>query len=159
MGGSILRAITRPMRKTFVVLRSAFVVLGASFAVVGSAFAVLAAQSGGTANWALHNLDLAGGRFSPLDQINTSNVATLTPRWLFQTGVIDGVSNQTTPVVVDGTMYVTDPRGSVYALNAVDGQLLWSFDVTPLIGGGSREGYVFRNRGVCYAEGVVYTAA
>src|SRR5215510_6976737 len=59
------------------------------------------------ADWPLHNLDLAGTRFSPLDQITPSNVKSLTPRWLFQTGVIDGVSNQTTPVVVDGTMYVT----------------------------------------------------
>ena len=84
---------------------------------------------------------------------------TLTPRWLFQHGIIDGVSNQTTPVVVDGTMYVTDPRGSVYALDAADGHLLWSYDVTNLIGGGQREGYVFRNRGVAYADGVVYTAA
>ena len=110
-------------------------------------------------NWELHNLDLAGSRFSPLDQITRANVKALAPRWLFQTGVIDGVSNQTTPVVVDGTMYVTDPRGSVYALNAVDGHLLWRFDVTDLIGGGRREGYVFRNRGVAYADGVVYTAA
>ena len=89
-----------------------------------------------TVNWAVHNLDLAGTRFSALDQINTTNVATLTPRWLFQTGVIDGVSNQTTPVVVDGMMYVTDPRGSVYALDAADGHLLWNYDVTALIGGG-----------------------
>ncbi len=83
----------------------------------------------------------------------------LTPRWLFQHGVIDGVSNQTTPIVVDGVMYVTDSRGSVYAVDAVDGHLLWSYDVTALIGGGSREGYVFRNRGACYADGVVYVAA
>jgi quinohemoprotein ethanol dehydrogenase len=113
----------------------------------------------GTVNWPLHNLDLAGGRFSVLDQINTTNVATLTPRWLFQTGVIDGVSNQTTPVIVDGSMYVTDPRGSVYALDAADGHLLWTFDVTELIGGGAKAGYIFRHRGVCYADGVVYTAA
>ena len=56
-------------------------------------------------------------------------------------------------------MYVTDPRGSVYALDAADGQLLWTFDVTELIGGGAKAGYIFRNRGVCYADGVVYTAA
>src|SRR6266699_2461552 len=110
-------------------------------------------------NWPLHNLDLAGSRFSSMDQINTSNVATLAPRWLFQTGVIDGVSNQTTPVIVDGSMYVTDPRGSVYALDAADGHLLWTFDVTELIGGGAKAGYIFRNRGVCYADGVVYTGA
>jgi quinohemoprotein ethanol dehydrogenase len=112
-----------------------------------------------TVNWPLHNLDLAGSRFSTLDQITPSNVASLTPRFLFQYGIIDGVSNQTTPVVVDGVMYVTDPRGSVYAVNAADGHLLWSYDVTGLIGGGRREGYIFRNRGVCYADGVIYTAA
>jgi quinohemoprotein ethanol dehydrogenase len=121
----------------------------------------IAAQSPPAANvdWPLHNLDLAGGRFSTLDQINTSNVAALVPRWLFQTGVIDGVSNQTTPIIVDGRMYVTDPRGSVYALDARDGHLVWSFDVTDLIGGNRQTGYIFRNRGVCYADGVVYTAA
>jgi PQQ-dependent dehydrogenase (methanol/ethanol family) len=112
-----------------------------------------------TVNWALHNLDLAGSRYSTMDQINRSNVATLSPRWLFQYGIIDGVSNQTTPVIVDGVAYVTDPRGGVYALDAADGHLLWSFDVTNLIGGGRREGYVFRHRGVAYADGVVYTAA
>ena len=100
-------------------------------------------------DWPLHNLDLAGGRFSPLDQITTTNVKSLTPRWLFQHGVIDGVSSQTTPVVVGGVMYVTDARGSVYALNAADGHLLWTYDVTKLLGGGAPAGYVFRNRGVC----------
>ena len=119
----------------------------------------LDAQRKGNVDWALHNLDLAGTRYSAMDQINARNVKTLTPRWLFQYGIIDGVSNQTTPVVVDGTMYLTDPRGGVYALNASDGHLLWSFDVTKLIGGGSREGYVFRNRGPAYADGVIYAAA
>ena len=109
-------------------------------------------------NWALHNLDLAGTRYSTLDQINTSNVKSLTPRWLFQHGVIDGVSNQTTPVIVDGMMYVTDARGSVYAVDAADGHLLWSYDVTELHRRRREaQGYVFRNRGVCYANGVVYT--
>jgi alcohol dehydrogenase (cytochrome c) len=117
-----------------------------------------------TANWRLHNLDLAGSRFSPVNQINASNVKSLVPRWLFQYGIIDGVSNQTTPIVVDGVMYVTDPRGSVYALNATDGHLMWTFDVTKLIGaGGCVTGgvgcYIFRNRGAVYSDGIVYTAA
>ena len=110
-------------------------------------------------DWRLHNLDLAGSRYSEMDQIDRSNVHTLTPRWLFQHGVIDGVSNQTTPVVVDGVMYVTDSRGSVYALNAADGHLLWTYDVTDLLGGSRREGYIFRHRGVTFANGVVYSAA
>ena len=110
-------------------------------------------------DWRLHNLDLLGSRFSPSDQITPDNVASLTPKWLFQHGVIDGVSNQTTPIIVDGTMYVTDSRGSVYALDALDGHLLWTYDVTRLLGGGRREGYIFRHRGVAYDDGVVYTAS
>src|SRR3989442_4579983 len=117
-----------------------------------------------TANWRLRNLDLAGSRFSPVNQINASNVKSLVPRWLFQYGVIDGVSNQTTPIVVEGTMYITDPRGSVYAVDAADGHLKWTFDVTKLIGaGGCVTGgvgcYIFRNRGAVYSDGIVYTAA
>ena len=46
--------------------------------------------------------------------------------------------------------------GSVYALNATDGHLLWIYDVTEKLGGGRREGYIFRHRGVAYADGVVY---
>src|SRR5262249_6277567 len=114
---------------------------------------------GQNVDWALHNLDLAGTRFSPLDQINTTNVKSLVPRWLFQHGVIDGVSNQTTPVVVNGVMYVTDPRGSVYALDAATGHLVWTYDVTEKIGGGAKAGYIFRNRGVCYGDGVIYAGA
>ncbi|HJO11014.1 MAG TPA: PQQ-binding-like beta-propeller repeat protein, partial [Gammaproteobacteria bacterium] len=110
-------------------------------------------------DWELHNLDLFGSRFSPSDQITPDNVASLTPKWLFQHGVIDGVSNQTTPVIVDEIMYVTDSRGSVYAVDANDGHLLWIYDVTNLLGGGRREGYIFRHRGVTYEDGVVYTAA
>src|SRR6266566_4210872 len=132
----------RPMRST------------RSLAGVGVMFAVAAvcAQGGQSVDWSLHNLDLAGSRYSPMTQINRSNVKSLVPRWLFQHGVIDGVSNQTTPVIVDGTMYVTDSRGSVYAVDAADGHLLWTYDVTSLIGGrGCAAGldcYVFRNRGV-----------
>jgi len=140
----------------------AFLSVVVAAAVLASYAARVDAQRAGSAatvNWPLHNLDLAGTRFSTLDQINTRNVKALTPRWLFQYGIIDGVSNQTTPVIADGVMYVTDPRGSVYAVNAADGHLLWSYDVTNLIGGGRREGYIFRNRGAAYANGVVYTAA
>ena len=109
--------------------------------------------------WPLHNFDLFGSRFAPTDQITKDNVGTLSPRWLFQHGVIDGVSNQTTPVIVDEIMYITDSRGSVYAVNARDGHLIWTYDVTRLLGGGRREGYIFRHRGVVYDDGVVYTAA
>src|SRR4029079_5294334 len=111
-----------------------------------------------TVNWPRHNLDLAGSRYSTLTQINRSNVKALVPRWLFQHGVIDGVSNQTTPIIVDGTMYVTDSRGSVYAVDAADGHLLWTYDVSAKLGGGAREGDVFPTLVVTYGDGVIYAA-
>src|SRR5947199_236889 len=136
---------------------SRFLVLGAAacLALCAQSCTSVLAQPSTSIDWPLHNLDLAGTRFFTADQINVSNVASLAPRWLFQHGVIDGVSNQTTPVIVDGIMYLTDSRGSVYALDATTGHLIWTFDVTELIGGGAKAGYVFRNRGVCYAGGVV----
>ena len=48
-------------------------------------------------------------------------------------------------MIVDGVMYVTDSRGSVYALDGANGHLLWSYDVTEKLGGGRREGHIFRH--------------
>ena len=152
----------RPIIPSMLMMRTALAAFGV-VAVVGLLqwtphVAAQARTAVTRVDWALHNLDLAGSRYSTMDGINRSNVNALVPRWLFQHGVIDGVSNQTTPMIVDGRMYVTDSRGSVYAVDAADGHLLWSYDVTAKLGGGAREGYVFRNRGVTYADGVVYTA-
>src|SRR5215475_7063594 len=135
------------MRSTRSIIVLGIMVVSAGFIAFALVPLVEAQRGTTTVNWPLHNLDLAGSRYSTMDQINLSNVKTLTPRWLFQYGIIDGVSNQTTPVIVDGVMYVTDPRGGVYAVNAADGHLLWAFDVTNLIGGGRREGYIFAAAG------------
>ena len=120
---------------------------------------LVSSAAGQQVDWRLHNLDLAGSRFAQTDQITPENAHLLTPRWLFQHGVIDGVSNQTTPVIVDGIMYVTDSRGSVYAVDGATGHLVWLYDVTELLAGGRREGYIFRHRGVTYEDGVIYSAA
>ena len=135
--------------------RSALAVVLGVVLIAGSA-SLAEAQN---VDWRLHNLDLHGSRYAEIDQITPENAHELEPRWLFQHGVIDGVSNQTTPVIVDGIMYVTDSRGSVYAVDAYDGHHLWTYDVTELLGGGRREGYIFRHRGVTYENGVVYSAA
>ncbi|MDE0828400.1 MAG: PQQ-binding-like beta-propeller repeat protein, partial [Vicinamibacterales bacterium] len=127
--------------------------------IVASSWLAPTSSEAQNVDWPLHNLDLAGSRFSQTDQITPENAHQLTPRWLFQHGVIDGVSNQTTPIIIDGIMYVTDSRGSVYAVNALDGHLVWLYDVTELLGGGRQQGYVFRHRGVTYEDGVVYSAA
>jgi len=84
---------------------------------------------GGTAKeWPTYGGDYSNQRYSKLDQINTSNVASLVPRWTFQTGVTaENLSFQSTPIVVDGVMYLTSGLNDVYALDARTGDLIWAY--------------------------------
>ena len=85
---------------------------------------VIAAGAG--RDWPTPGGDLANRRFSPLDQVDRGNVHELTPVWIYSTG-IEGAF-ETTPLVVDNTMYVTSAGGRVIALNAATGEELWTFD-------------------------------
>ncbi len=80
-----------------------------------------------SSNWLLHGRTYSNQRFSPLDQISASNVKNLQLVRLVQTGVVQ--SFETTPVVVNGIMYVTTPYVSpdqeVIAYNAATGKELW----------------------------------
>ncbi len=64
-------------------------------------------------------------RFYPNKQINTSNVRKLRPAWIFQTEVVETM--ETTPIVVNGVMYVTTAFNHVYALDAATGQQIWHY--------------------------------
>ena len=67
---------------------------------------------------------LGGNRHSPLAQINTGNVSSLAPRWMFP---IPGSQRlQVTPVVVDGVMYVTTVN-EAYGLDAGNGRQIWRY--------------------------------
>jgi len=87
-------------------------------------------------------------RFSPLDQINVTNVAQLQVAWVYHTGDLapDGHGEiQATPIVVDGVLYATTPKVAVIALRAAAGTLLWRFDASP-----NRPTQPHVNRGVVY---------
>jgi PQQ-dependent dehydrogenase (methanol/ethanol family) len=64
-------------------------------------------------------------RFYPGDQIDLDNVDRLHPAWIFQTEVKESL--ETTPIVVDGVMYVTTSFNHVYALNAETGEQYWHY--------------------------------
>ena len=73
-------------------------------------------------DWPRINRDLAASRYSPLDQINTANVASLQPSWTYQLG-----GNSTAvPIVVAGIMYVPS-RDRVVALDADTGAEIWAY--------------------------------
>jgi PQQ-dependent dehydrogenase (methanol/ethanol family) len=77
------------------------------------------------ANWAIHGGDYGNRRYSSLSQVTTSNVSNLVPVWIHRTGIAE--SFVTTPIVVDGAMYLSTPESRVVALNAATGERLWEY--------------------------------
>ena len=112
-------------------------------------------RAGGDGNNFLHtNGDYNQSRFFPNKQINVSNVSKLRPAWVFQTEVKDTM--ETSPIVVNGVMYVTTAFDHVYALDARTGEELWHYKqklgpITTYCCGPN-------NRGVAVLEDMVYLA-
>ena len=77
-------------------------------------------------NWLTHGGTYAEQRFSPLTQIDNSNVSTLGLGWYFDLDTQRG--QEATPIVVDGKMYVSTAWSMVKALDAKTGELLWEYD-------------------------------
>jgi alcohol dehydrogenase (cytochrome c) len=76
-------------------------------------------------DWPTYHGVLTGNRHSALDQINTSNVASLGARWSF--AIHNSRRLEVTPVVVNGVMYVTSVN-EAYALDARSGRVIWHFE-------------------------------
>jgi PQQ-dependent dehydrogenase (methanol/ethanol family) len=113
-------------------------------------------NAGSAANdWLLGGKTYANDRYSPLTQITPENVASLMPVAIVQTGIT--ASFETTPVVVNGVMYVTTPvvnnQMKIMALNAATGARYWetTYNLTSFL---ICCGPV--NRGVAAAYGNVY---
>src|SRR5579872_3291734 len=71
------------------------------------------------ANWLSYHGDYQGQRYSPLDEINRRNVASLVPQWTYH---VEGATRlEATPIVFDGIMYITNGN-EVDALDAATGR-------------------------------------
>ncbi|WHZ25874.1 MAG: Quino(hemo)protein alcohol dehydrogenase, PQQ-dependent [Nitrospira sp.] len=114
-------------------------------------------------NWLTYYGAYDGWRYSPLNQITRENVTGLRPAWVFQSGQIGLTANPATyafessPLVVDGVMFLSGWDGYVWALDAETGQELWRYKHeipldTPLCCGNV-------NRGVAVARGKVFFAS
>lgn len=75
-------------------------------------------------NWPTYSGDYTARRFSLLKQITTQNVGSLVPQWVFH--VSESRTLGTTPLVVDGLMYVSHSN-EVYALDARTGRAIWHY--------------------------------
>ncbi|MEF8795841.1 MAG: PQQ-dependent dehydrogenase, methanol/ethanol family [Salinivenus sp.] len=105
-------------------------------------------------NWLSYGRNYAEDRFSALGQITADNVDRLGLAWSYDTGMRGGV--ETTPLVVDGIMYLTGPWSIVYALDARTGEELWTWDPEVPRLHGLKACCDVVNRGVALYQGKVY---
>lgn len=112
------------------------------------ALTALAAFAQTEGDWPTYNRDLASSRFSPLTQINSTNVEKLAPAWSYRMrpdadSPPSGTMNEVTPIVVNGVMYL--PAGNrVVALDPETGREIWRYDLGKAIAS---------QRGVAYWPG------
>lgn len=126
------------MRRTITIL-TVLVSLCASSAV--------RAQLPAATEWPAYGRDAGGSRFAPIDQVNRENVGRLQVAWTYRTGEpgAESRSFEATPILVEGTLYLSTPLGKVIALDPVTGAERWRHDakVAPRSGFGD-----FTSRGV-----------
>lgn len=78
-----------------------------------------------SAGWPSYGRDQTNQRYSPLSQVNTGNVSGLQLAWKYNTGIFH--SFEASPVVLNGTMYVSTPLNHVVALDAATGRKRWEY--------------------------------
>ncbi len=105
------------------------------------------AQAQASTEWATYGGDPGGSRFAPISQINRANVKQLAVAWTLHTGENDpgDRSFEATPILVDGTLYLSTPLGKIIAADPTSGRERWRYDarVSPRISFGD-----FTSRGV-----------
>ena len=79
-------------------------------------------------NWLVYSGGYASQRYSPLTQITPANAKNLELKWMYQATVAGAW--QTTPLVVDGVMYLTQRPNDVVALDAKTGRVFWIYRYT-----------------------------
>lgn len=76
-------------------------------------------------NWLTYSGNYAGHRYSQLDQITDQNVHKLKLAWAYQVNSLQKF--ETTPLVVDGVMYISEPPSNVTALDTATGRPMWRY--------------------------------
>ena len=123
-------------------------------------YADLLADEENGADWLSYSGGYKSHRFSPLNQINTANVDQLKVLWAYQmqpTSISGAGLQETTPLVADGVMYLTESPSSVTALDVRSGNLLWHWspDISNEV---LNIGFPRINRGVALLNDKLYVA-
>ncbi len=103
-------------------------------------------------DWPGYNGDPGGNRYTEMTQINKENVSRVAPLWTFP--ITNARQVETTPVVVDGVMYVSSAN-EVWALDAGTGREIWHYQ-QPRTEGLTGNAAIGFNRGVAVSDGRVF---
>jgi alcohol dehydrogenase (cytochrome c) len=78
--------------------------------------------------WLTYSGDYSGRRHSPLKQITPDNVARLASQWTFQAeGMVIGRGFESTPLMLDGVLYITGNNNMAWAIDARSGRQIWRY--------------------------------
>jgi quinoprotein glucose dehydrogenase len=122
-------------------------------AIAGGLALAAAPREGSDVEWPL-NGGAGNARYSPLTQIDRTNVSRLEVAWTYDShDAFQGSEMQSNPVIVDGLLYATTPTMKVIALDAETGREVWRFD--PADGSGAAPSR-FRHRGVAVHDDRVF---
>jgi quinoprotein glucose dehydrogenase len=112
-----------------------------SYALSGRPVAAARQVDNSSAEWPAYGGGPNGIRYSPLTQIDRSNVSQLQVAWIYDSGEGPG-GTQCQPLVAGGVLYAVTPQHKIIALDAATGHEIWKFD-SGIVGRGP-------NRGVAY---------
>ena len=105
-------------------------------------------------NWLAHGRTWSEQRYSPLTDINESNIGELGLAWYFDLDTARG--QQASPIVVDGVMYTTSAWSKVQVLDAATGRLKWQYDPEVSKAWDVKTCCGVQNRGAAVWKGRVY---
>ena len=126
---------------------------GAAAAAAVTAERLLAADAE-PGQWLSHGRTYGEQRFSPLAEIDASNVAELGLAWYGDLNI--GRAQEATPLFIDGVLYVTTAWSNVHAYDARTGEALWVFDAKVPREWGSRACCDVVNRGAAAWNGKIF---
>jgi alcohol dehydrogenase (cytochrome c) len=134
---------------------------GAVFLVVAAVVVVIATSSSGASSpngdWTSFGRSTDNMRHSPLTQITASNVAQLGRAYNIDLHSLDADvrrGEQSYPLAVGGTLYVTTNDAQVFAVNGATGKVLWHFK--PSNSGLFKNFGIVANRGLAYCDGSLF---
>lgn len=76
--------------------------------------------------WLMYRRDWSGSGYAPFKEIDTANVAGLKPVWDFESGL--DVGHEAPPIVNGNYLFITGPRGRLWAFEATTGKPLWKYE-------------------------------